>query len=150
MELKQKLNSLKEEINITLQSFSEITEADKKPLLQAIKASDNLWDYPGYVAPPELEEAYDNINAAFEDLCLKYKVSQELIDSLLQRPQMISLSTSLILQNAAKAKLELVRGDLSSHVGAAYEAYCTKWEGKMTDQEMEGIRRQLHGLGFFW
>lgn len=150
MELQQRINQLKEEVNIVLQRFESIPEADKQPVLTALATSDSLWEQPGWVAPDVLQDAYDTAVAAFEDLCVQHQISQELIDTLLQRPQMIRLSTTLIIHNAAKAKLELIDGDLSRHVAAAYDAYCAKWEGKMSDVEREGIRAQLALLGFEW
>jgi hypothetical protein len=65
-------------------------------------------------------------------------------------------ATLSILQRGCDAKLELIRGDLSAHIGCAYEM----WEQRMRDEKLLLVKEQcvlqrdvlteLHLLGFAW
>lgn len=64
--------------------------------------------------------------------------------------QQLKLSVQMIVNNAMAAKLELGEGDLSAHVGAAFDDYLTKWENKISSVESNAIHEQLLALGFNW
>lgn len=55
-----------------------------------------------------------------------------------------------IVSNAIDAKHELKEGALESHVGAAFEAYCTYWKLNPYDKRAIDIKEELHFLGFNW
>lgn len=82
MTLQEKVNQLKAEALVLSTCFG-LNEEQLAPVEQAIKASDELWNFPGYVDPTELEQAADAINDAIEDVCLANKISDMQIERLL-------------------------------------------------------------------
>lgn len=82
MTLRDKVDKLKAEALVLSTCFS-LTEAQLKPVADAVKASDDLWNAPGYVEPQDLERAADAINDAIEDVALANKISDYDIEQLL-------------------------------------------------------------------
>lgn len=82
MTLKEQVDRLKAEALVLSTCFGLTTE-QLAPVAEAIKASDELWNFPGYVNPTELEAAADAINDAIEDVCLANKISDMQIERLL-------------------------------------------------------------------
>lgn len=64
--------------------------------------------------------------------------------------QQLKLAVQNIVVNAMQAKLELVDGTLSQHVGAAFDDYCTKFENCLSSVAANEIHEQLLALGFNW
>lgn len=70
------------------------------------------------------------------------------------------IETQSILVCAAQAKIELGEGDLSSHIGCAYDSwardYAHHWvnrEGyskESVQDQILAVRGELHVLGFDW
>lgn len=82
MTLREQVDKLKAEA-LVLSTYFSLTEAQLKPVAEAVKASDALWDSSGYVEPQDLERAADAINDAIEDVCLANKISDYDIEQLL-------------------------------------------------------------------
>lgn len=82
MTLREQVDKLKAEALVLSTCFS-LTEAQLKPVADAVKASDDLWNASGYVEPQDLERAADAINDAIEDVALANKISDYDIEQLL-------------------------------------------------------------------
>lgn len=82
MTLRDNVDKLKAEALVLSTCFG-LTEAQLKPVADAVKASDDLWNSSGYVDPQNLEQAADAINDAIEDVCLANKISDYDIEQLL-------------------------------------------------------------------
>ena len=62
----------------------------------------------------------------------------------------VHIAVRAIVSNAIDAKMELKGGELGSHVGAAYGAYCTYWQLSQYHERAIAIKEDLHFLGFNW
>lgn len=82
MTLQEAVNKLKAEALVLSTCFG-LSSEQLAPVEQAIKASDELWNFPGHVDPTELEAAADAINDAIEDVCIANKISDMQIERLL-------------------------------------------------------------------
>lgn len=62
----------------------------------------------------------------------------------------VLLAVQIIVNNAMQSKLDQGGGELGDHVGAAFDAYCTKYENELFSHQANAIHTQLVTLGFRW